>query len=191
MRLPLFLFVCLATGAACQKEAAAELSDLGEIAAFQLTDQDDRTFVRGDLNGNVWLVNFFFTTCPSICPPLMDAVAEVAQRWQPRASGPRFLSISIDGANDTPDVLRRYAEERALPLQNWSLLTGDPSSIVELSEQSFLLALAQEKDAAGDILHSTRVALVDKRGHLRDFIDISDPDAAARIDAAVTSLLAE
>ena len=96
------------------------LQDLPAVQAFQLSSSNDTPFTEADLNGEVWVVNFFFTRCPTICPLLMDGINEVYQRW---ADDDRvhFLSITVDGGFDTPEVLRAYREARGLPSDRWVL----------------------------------------------------------------------
>lgn len=166
------------------------LQDLPAVQAFQLSSSNDTPFTEADLNGEVWVVNFFFTRCPTICPLLMDGINEVYQRW---ADDDRvhFLSITVDGGFDTPEVLRAYREARGLPSDRWVLATGQRETIIELSEQSFLQAVASQMDESGDILHSSRVLVLDQARGLRGWFDVFDEADHPRLDAVIDYLLKE
>lgn len=177
------------TLAACSRPPDG-LQDLPAVQAFQLSSSKDTPFTEADLNGEVWVVNFFFTRCPTICPMLMDGVHEVYQRW---ADDDRvhFLSITVDGGFDTPEVLRAYREARGLPSERWVLATGERETIVKLSEQSFLQAVASQMDEGGDILHSSRVLVLDQGRGLRGWFDVFDEADHPRLDAVIDYLLKE
>lgn len=174
---------------ACQRSPEG-LRDLPAVQAFSLRDAQDAAFTEADLDGEVWVVNFFFTRCPSICPPLMDAVSQVHGRWkeEPRV---RFLSITVDGDHDTPQILSDYRAARELPSENWTLATGSRATVRALSEQSFLQAVATEMDDTGDILHSSRVLVLDPQRGLRGWFDVFVEEDHERIDAVIEHLLKE
>lgn len=166
------------------------LQDLPAVQAFQLSSSEGTSFTEADLDGEVWVVNFFFTRCPTICPRLMDGINEVYQRWADE-EGVHFLSITVDGGFDTPEVLRAYREARGLPKDRWMLATGERDVIAKLSEQSFLQAVATQMDESGDILHSSRVLVLDQERGLRGWFDVFDEDDHPRLDAVVDYLLKE
>jgi protein SCO1 len=184
--LPL-MFMVAATLAACQKTPDG-IDDLGAVSGFTLIDQQGQVFDDSDLAGSVWVVDFFFTRCPTICTRLTEKMNDVVGRWQGQ-SRLKFLSISVDGEFDSPEVLRAYAKRMQLPLQKWTLTTGPPAAVVELSEQSFKQALTLDRDSGGDILHSSRLLLVDQQGHVRGWFDAFDPLDHPRLDAAIQFLL--
>lgn len=198
VRHPLLVFV-LAIGAgvlggSCQGETGALpaglYADLPVVEAFALQSSDGEAFTADDLNDQVWVVNFFFTRCPTICPPMMDEVAGVHERWGD-SDDVRFLSITVDGGYDSPEILEAYRDERSLPAQNWVLATGEPAAIVTLSEQSFLQAAAAEMDDRGDITHSSLVLVLDRERRLRGWFDLFDASRAEheRLDEALTYLV--
>jgi protein SCO1 len=187
MRLLPLMFAVLTLLPACQK-APEGIDDYGVVAPFVLTDHLARPFDATDLEGSVWVVDFFFTRCPTICTRLTESMNRVAERWtdQPQV---KFLSISVDGDFDSPEVLRAYAQRMQLPLEKWMLTTGPPEDIVTLSEQSFKQALSIGRDNLGDILHSSRLLLVDQSGHVRGWFDAFDPLDHPRLDAAIEYLV--
>lgn len=193
MRLPsLIVVVAGSIGillGACQRSPEG-LQDLPAVESFNLRDAQGEAFTEADLDGEVWVVNFFFTRCPTICPPLMDAVTEVHGRWkeEPRV---RFLSITVDGDYDTPEVLADYRTRRELPSENWTLATAPRDIVRALSEQSFLQAVSTEMDESGDILHSSRVLVLDPQRGLRGWFDVFQEDDHPKLDAVIDYLLTE
>jgi protein SCO1 len=177
------------TLAACSRPPDG-LQDLPAVQAFQLSSSQGTPFTETDLTGEVWVVNFFFTRCPTICPLLMDGIEGVYQRW---ADDERvhFLSITVDGGFDTPEVLRAYREARGLPSERWVLATGERVAITKLSEQSFFRAVATQMDESGDILHSSHVLVLDQERGLRGWFDVFDEADHPRLDAVVDYLLKE
>lgn len=172
---------------ACGQSEPEGLQHLPAIPAFSLLEADGEPFTEADLDGSIWVVNFFFTTCPSICPPLMHAVKEVEQRWHDDEDV-RFLSISVHPQFDTPEVLRAYRERMELDGSQWALLTGDPDGIVELAEGGFKSAVAREMDDEGDILHSSRVLVLDRKRAIRGWFDLFEEAEHDKLDAVLRYL---
>ncbi len=166
------------------------LEPIGEVAAFTLSDHTGADFGRGELDGKVWVVDFFFTRCASICPHMTQAMRELKERHA-GAEDLGLLSFTIDPDFDTPEVLRAYAERMSLPLDGWHFVTGERAAIAELSLQSFKLAFGEEMDEEGHILHSSRFVLVDRQGRVRGYYDGLDESLRPRLDRAVRHLLDE
>jgi protein SCO1/2 len=179
-----------ALAGSCARPAPVGPEPIGNVAEFQLTDQDGAPFGLAELHGKVWVTDFFFTSCPSFCPLLTQAMSELAREF---AGEPalRFLSVTVDPATDTPAVLRAHAVEHGLPQERWRFLTGDQAAIRELCERSFLLAFGEDLGADGDILHSSRLVLVDAQGRVRGYYDALDPAARKPLRDALRSVLAE
>ncbi len=177
--------------AACGRAPqSAGLEPVGELAPFQLTDQDGKTFGNAEMAGRVWVTDFFFTSCPSVCPLLTAEMAALARDFAGE-SRLGFLSISVDPVRDTPQALRAHADKNGLPQERWRLLTGPQEEIRQVCENSFRLAFGSEFDASGDLLHSTRLALVDARGRVRGYFDALDPAQRVPVRAAIRAVLAE
>lgn len=182
------------TGAACSRSdppaPPVELPVLGEIAAFALMDQDGQPFGRERLLGQVWVADFFFTSCPSICPQMTRALHRLGRELRHEA-GISFLSISVDAATDRPEVLKRYQEQYQPAIPRWTLLTGDPEAIRRLCLESFKLAIGEEMDENGDITHSSRFVLIDRQGRVRTTYDSLDSEALERLRTDLQHLLHE
>ncbi|MCH2100372.1 MAG: SCO family protein [Planctomycetes bacterium] len=174
---------------ACQHSPEG-LQDFPAVNSFNLHNAHGEFFTEADLDGEVWIVNFFFTRCPTICPPLMDAVEKVYSRWEDEARV-RFLSITVDGDYDEPEILAEYRASRNLPSEKWTLATAPRDTIRALSEQSFLQAVSTEMDESGDILHSSRVLVLDPQRALRGWFDVFEEDEHSKLDAVIDYLLTE
>ena len=197
MRTPLLIAAFLAaTLAACSGKSQAEttlameLRPIGELAEFSLLDQDGQAFGRDQMLGNLWVVKFFFTRCPSICPLLTTSMKDVAGRWSKEA-GVHFLSITVDADFDHVGVLKAFAKANHLPENRWRLLSGNPEAIRKLCEKSFLLALGGAMKPNGDITHSSRFVVVDGKGQVRGFFDGLEKKEVAKLNQALRLLLKE
>lgn len=175
--------------AACSPRPPAP-EPIGAIAPFALTDQDGREFGLERLRGSVWVADFFFTSCPSFCPLLTAEMQRLAGEFA-AADGVRFLSITVDPETDTPERLRDHAGALGLDASRWSLLTGPRAAIRELCESSFRLAFGDELGPDGDIMHSSRFVLVDRRGRVRGYWDALDPAQQRPLREAIRAVLAE
>ena len=175
----------------CSKpEYTIDLSPIGTLVDFELTDQNGNVFSKKSMAGKIWIVDFFFTRCPSICPLLTESMEKVAERWKSEKKV-RFLSITVDAEYDQPQILKAFANEHALPQSRWTFLTGSPDAIHTLCEESFLLALGSAMKSNGEISHSSRLVLVDSQGQVRGYFDGLDEFEAPRLDQALQTLLLE
>lgn len=121
------------------------------------------------MEGQVYVMNVFFTHCKSICPKLMRAMKSLQDRYQRWGTSVRLVSISIDPLNDTPPALKRYGEKLGVDFSRWTLLTGDEKAIRALITEGFKTHVGEKQTRGGvlDIAHTGNVALVDGRGWLR------------------------
>ena len=162
--------------ALCGCSTKAEPPVFMNAPTFELVDHRGNAFRSVDLKGKIWVVDFFFTSCPSICPRLTAAMKEVRGELEDHAGQIRYVSISVDPLNDTPEVLRRYAERNDLELSHWSLLTGDEKVVRETVADGFKTFLGEREQRGGqyDIAHASRFFLVDQAGRVRGAYAIDD-----------------
>lgn len=148
----------------------AELAVIGPAPSFEFTDQNAETVTNTNYEGKVYVVEFFFTTCPTICPIMTRNLVKVQNEF---FGNPNFgvASFSIDPTYDTPEVLKNYAQGYGITNPNWHLMTGEKSDIHVLANTGFALYVAQDDTAAGGFEHSGFFALVDKEGNIRSRID--------------------
>src|SRR4051812_1750506 len=149
---------------------ATELPRLWQIPDFSLTERSGRPVTLAQLQGRVWIADFFYTTCPGPCPMLTSRFSQLQKEL---AAQPdlRFVSISSDPEKDTPAVLQKYAEHFQAG-DRWLFLTGDKKAIHNLANQGFKLSLVEDKaNAAEPVIHSTKLVLVDRSGTVRGVYD--------------------
>ena len=150
-----------------------------ELPDFQLTDQDERPFTKGNMEGRVWIVDFVFTRCPTVCTTLSERMSKLQVRLRNTGGDVRLLSISVDPEHDTPAVLKEYAKKFRWQPWKWTWATGDLTEVERVVVQGFKTALDRPQDAKDDIFsitHGTKMILVDRWGRLRGFYDADDED---------------
>jgi protein SCO1/2 len=141
------------------------------LPSYSLLDQDGRPFTPAEARGSVWIVSFIFTRCPSICPLLTAKMKKLTEQTGDVA-GLRFVSISVDPENDTPQVLGEYARKAGADPARWRFVTGDQREIERTVTEGFKLALG--RDATGALVHAERFVLVDGEGRIRGYFDADD-----------------
>ena len=150
----------------------AELPRYSAAPDFVLTDQNERSFGPKDLRGKVWIANFIFTSCPSVCPILTSTMAGMQKDLSGRGDAVHFVSITVDPAVDTPPVLKSYAESHGVDQRNWSFLTGPAQLTENVVVKGFKQAQERITSADGqlrDIRHGSHFVLVDGEGVIRCF----------------------
>lgn len=148
------------------KFSGDELMKFEQVPSFEFTDQYNETVTNSNYEDKVYVVEFFFTTCPTICPRMNENMVKIQHEFY---GNPSFgiASISIDPERDTPEVLKAYAEEKGATLKNWHFLTGDKNTIYAFSNDGFKLYAGENKDVPGGFEHSGLFALIDKDGFIR------------------------
>lgn len=141
-----------------------------KVPAFSFTDQHGNTITNDDYLGKVYVVEFFFTTCPTICPIMNRNLVEVQSQFQDFEDF-GIASISIAPETDTPEVLKAYAEKYGVTNPNWHFLTGDETEIYTLANEGFNLYTAKDENVEGGFEHSGNFALIDKEGYIRSRTD--------------------
>ncbi len=143
-----------------------------KVPAFSLRDLQYNDFTHRDLKGRITVVDFFFTSCPTICPKMTDHLLELQKRLDRKGwDDVRILSITVDPAHDSVEVLRSYAEKNGIDTTRWDLLTGERDRIYELGREGFMVSARADSQAPGGFLHSGRFILVDPDRHIRGFYD--------------------
>lgn len=144
----------------------SDLTEIGPVPEFSLTNQDNKTITNKDYLGKVYVVEFFFTTCPTICPIMNQNMLELQKEFYGK---PDFgiASITIDPDNDTVEVLKEHANQLGVKHYNWHLLRGDKKYVFDLAEKRFKLNAGEDKKQPGGLYHSGMFALIDKNGMIR------------------------
>lgn len=144
----------------------AKLITIGPAPKFELTDQNKKKISNADYSGKVYVLEFFFSTCPSICPKMNKNMVAIQNEF---FGNPNFgiASISIDPEHDTSEVLKAHAELLGAKSANWHFLTGDKKYIYDLANKGFNLYAGENSKVNGNFEHSGLFALIDKNGNIR------------------------
>jgi protein SCO1/2 len=143
-----------------------KLVKIGPAPKFELVNQDNRKISNETYKGKVYVLEFFFTTCPSICPKMNLSMLAIENKF---FGNPNFgiVSITIDPSHDTPEVLKAHAKLLGVKSSNWNFLTGDRAYIFNLANKGFNLYAGENSKVNGGFEHSGLFALVDKNGDIR------------------------
>ena len=157
-----------ATGAPAVAEE--DLSPLPDAPAFSLLDQNNRPVTLQTLAGRPWIADLIFTHCAGPCPTMTRKMASLQKSLA--SANVRFVSFSVDPRQDTPPVLKQYAQMFGADESRWMFLTGDESVIFSTARGMLLAAEAAKADQP--ILHSTKFILVDAAGKIRKYYSSDD-----------------
>lgn len=137
-----------------------------KVPEFSFTNQDGKTITNKDYLGKVYVVEFFFTTCPTICPIMNRNLVEIQEEFKDFENF-GVASFTITPDIDTPEVLKAYAENYGITNPHWHLMTGDEEAIYKLANEGFNLYTAKDDSIEGGFEHSGNFALIDKEGFIR------------------------
>lgn len=138
------------------------------IPAFKFTDQEGKTFSSKDLEGKIYVANFFFATCKTVCPAMNEQVQRVQEACKDFEDF-EIISFTVDPENDTVAALANYAQMMKADNSKWKFLTGNKDSIYDLARNGFLVSAAI--GSAGDFFHSQDLILIDKDRRMRGIYD--------------------
>jgi protein SCO1/2 len=151
------------------------------IPSFSFLNQEGKTITDKDLSGKIFVANFFFATCPTICPKMNYNVKGVTEKYKEDPQV-KFLSFTVDPDKDSVQALAAYAKERGADNSQWWFLTGDKEAIYSLARDGFLLPAAGGKTAA-DFFHSQDLMLIDKERRIRGIYDgLDEADVKKLLD---------
>ncbi|TXF78986.1 SCO family protein [Chryseobacterium sp.] len=139
-----------------------------KVPEFKLTDQNSKKISNKDMLGKVYLVEFFYSRCPTICPVMNSNMKYIESQINDRDFG--IISVSIDPTHDTPELLKDHARMLGVKSANWHFLTGDRTYIDNMADQ-FNIYVGDKEDEAESLNHSGMIALVDKKGNIRSRFD--------------------
>ena len=146
------------------------LITIAKVPNFEFTNQDGELISNSFYKNKVYVVEFFFTTCPTICPRMNENMVKIQNEFYGNLDF-GIASFSINPKHDTPEILKQYAKDHGATLKTWNFLTGDQDKIYELANKGFTLYAGENSDAEGGFEHSGMFALVDKQGNIRSRLD--------------------
>ena len=157
-----------------------------ETEEFSFTDHNNEEFGSSDLEGKVWLADFVFTNCTTVCLPMMANMKGVKEELQAQGLDVEIVSFSVDPTVDTPEALKSYAESFDVDLSSWHLLTGySQQQIADFALENFK-AIAQKPENESQVIHGTSFYLVNHEGVImKDYDGLNPPVDDIVRDAAI------
>ena len=182
----LIYFLSVAFG---NKTKLPVLGEPGHIAgAFSFLNQNGETVTEKSVRNKVTVVEYFFTSCPSICPVMNGNLKEVYDKFKTNP-GFMILSHTVDPERDSVSVLKKYSARYDAAPPGWQFLTGNKDSLYQRASKDYLLAV--EDSSNSSFIHTQYVALLDKKRQIRGFYDLTNKENTGKMDAAIQQLLKE
>jgi protein SCO1 len=163
--------------------------EIHKIRDFAFVSQLGDTVTNADLAGKIYMTDFFFTSCPSICPKVKKQMLRIYEQVK---DNPDILLVShtIDPKRDNVEVLKMYADNLAIDHRKWIFLTGEKEQLLDIADDYFVAAY-EDPDAPGGFDHSGKIIMLDKLGKIRGFCDGTDPESVTQMMADINVLLKE
>lgn len=160
------------------------------VGDFRFVNQDSSWVDNSTFADHIYVADFFFTSCPSICPIMKTQMLRVYDEF---AEEPivKFLSHTIDPKHDSVSVLREYADRLGVAPDRWHFVTGEKKDIYEVAQVSYMSVAAEDGAAPGGFIHSGRFLLVDKERHIRGAYDGTDAEDVDQLILDLRTLISE
>ena len=161
-----------------------------KISNFNLVNQNGNNISQEFYHNKIYVADFFFTTCPSICPIMTNNMLKVQEKIK---NDPNILivSFSVDPKTDSVAQLKKYAKEKGVDDLKWNLLTGDKKQIYDLARKSFFVAEIDKDSDSNDIIHTENFVLVDPDKRIRGFYDGTNLDEIKNLISDLSLLKGE
>lgn len=160
------------------------------IPAFRFLNQDSVYINNDTFKDKIYVADFFFTSCTSICPVMHRNMKTIFDKYKDNPDV-MYLSHTIDFKYDKPSVLKKYAEKLGVDGRKWQFAYGTKDSIYKLAEQSYLVAVIEDSTARDGYVHQGWLVLIDKKKRMRGAYDGTDPKQVAQLMKDIPVLLAE
>ncbi len=157
------------------------------VPEFELVSEKGHPYGTEQLRGRVWVASFIFTSCPAICPALMERMQEVQHRTRNAGAAVQLVTFTVDPENDTPEKLHAYARRFKASPYRWTFLTGDADVLENTVVKGFKLAMGKD-DETFQLFHSERFVLIDGEGRIRGFYEATD-EGVEKLAADITLVL--
>ncbi|RDB03815.1 SCO family protein [Runella aurantiaca] len=160
------------------------------IPDFKFVSQNGDTVTAQNFKDKIYVADFFFTTCPTICPVMKKQMLKVYEKIKGQ-NDVAILSHTIDPDHDTPAVLKEYATDLGVTGNQWLFVTGNREKIYEIGEKKYLVVAGADSTAPGGYIHSGAFVLVDKEKHVRGMYNGTDDEATKRLISDIERLQEE
>lgn len=160
------------------------------IQDFNFTNQDGKNVTQKDLDGSVYVADFFFTTCHSICPVMSNKLEKVYTQYKGNPEV-KFISHTVDPEVDSVSRLKDYALQHNADSKQWLFVTGDKKQLYNIARTGYFLDAQQGNGGADDFIHTQNMALIDKDKRIRGYYDGTDSVEMAQLGKDIELLLKE
>lgn len=160
------------------------------IPDFSFTNQKGEEITPEDFKDKIYVADFFFTTCPSICPVMKTQMLRVYEAYKGNEKV-AILSHTIDPKHDTVEVLKDFAERLGVTGTQWNFVTGDKKEIYKIAQESYMVSALEDEDAPGGIVHSGHFLLIDSKRRVRGAYDGTDEESVDKLIKDIHILLNE
>jgi protein SCO1/2 len=159
-----------------------------KIAPFAFTNQNGKKVTNKDYEGKIYVADFFFTTCQTICPKMTDNMVWLQNKIKDNPKV-KLLSHSVFPDEDTVEVLKKYAKEKGVLDEKWNLVTGNQQEIYKIARQSYLVVKTGKPEELYDMVHTENFVLVDQKGRIRGFYNGLNIDKNVKGEKNLTQLV--
>jgi protein SCO1/2 len=146
------------------------------IPNFSYLNEDSVIVTNKTYKNKVWVAEFFFATCPTICPIMNTQLKNLNRETKQYTEHIQFLSFTINPSNDKPSILKNYRKTHGIEAKNWAFLTGDEAATHRLGIENFQIFAGRDDEAAGGYAHSGAFSLIDKSGYVRGVYAVTNFD---------------
>jgi len=162
-----------------------------QIRPFKLINQENQSFTEKDIEGEICVVDFFFTTCPGICLKMTNSMTDIQTEFI-NDNEVLLLSHSVTPEKDSVSVLKQYAKDKKVDFKRWKLLTGDKNEIYDLGRKYYFVEEDEGIRKSNDVfLHTENFILIDKQRHIRGIYNGLDPNSIQNLIQDIKVLKAE
>ncbi len=156
------MLVAALTATACGKQKPQDLN--WKLSDFTFTDQNGKPFGLADLKGKVWVADFIFTNCTTVCTPMTYNMNQLKERLKKEKLDAEFVSFTVDPNRDNPETLKQFAERFTEDLSNWHFLTGYTQEEIKKFAKDQFKTIAEPDPQSDQFVHQTLIYLVDQNG---------------------------
>ena len=171
-------------------ESVRNVDKFHRVGSFSLTDQDGNHVTENDFKNKIYVTDFFFVTCPTICPKMTKQMNRVYDEFKENPSI-SFLSHTVMPEADSVPVLKEYAHQLGVTSAKWKFVTGDKKQIYDLARKTYFAAVTEGDGGVNDFVHTENFVLVDKEKRLRGFYDGTSKEDVDRLITDIYALLEE
>ena len=161
-----------------------------KVAEFKLINQNGDTITQNDYKDKIYVADFFFTRCMTICPVMTNNIGKLQEVFE-NEDDIKFLSLSVTPVIDSVSVLRSYADKKGVIDSKWNITTGDKKHIYALARKSYFTVLDEGDGGLQDFIHTENFVLVDKKQQIRGYYDGTDNEDIERLILDIKILQAE